>query len=326
MSFSAGLAGLVFDVILAAALPLLAWRVLSARDLFRAVVLFIAFGLLVATAWARLGAPDIALAEAAIGAGLTGALFLNAIGGLSGSGKDPGSESAEPTDTVPRAGVTRSVLLIPAVGLAGLLLWAFLSLPEPVVDLPGQVFGAIERGEVSHPVTAVLLNFRSYDTLLEIGVLLLAVLCVWSLRLSPVRVASPASRSPVLAGMVRLLGPAMVVSGIYLLWAGTSQPGGAFQAGAVLGALGVLLVLAGILDSTLGSGGTVRAGLAVGFSVFLLVGVATMLITGTFLQYPAGGEYGLILTIELVLTFSIALTLTALFTASPPRAGGDRRG
>jgi energy-converting hydrogenase B subunit D len=43
------------------------------------VVLFIAYGLIMALAWVRLGAPDLALAEAALGAGVTGALFLNAI-------------------------------------------------------------------------------------------------------------------------------------------------------------------------------------------------------------------------------------------------------
>jgi energy-converting hydrogenase B subunit D len=42
-------------------------------------VLFIAFGLLMALAWVRLGAPDVALAEAAIGAGLTGALLMAAL-------------------------------------------------------------------------------------------------------------------------------------------------------------------------------------------------------------------------------------------------------
>jgi uncharacterized MnhB-related membrane protein len=35
-----------------------------------------------ALAWARLDAPDIALAEAAIGAGLTGALLLTALARL----------------------------------------------------------------------------------------------------------------------------------------------------------------------------------------------------------------------------------------------------
>jgi uncharacterized MnhB-related membrane protein len=68
-----------FDGILALSLPVLAWILLRARDLFKAVVLFICYGLLMALAWVRLNAVDIALAEAAIGAGVTGALFLAAL-------------------------------------------------------------------------------------------------------------------------------------------------------------------------------------------------------------------------------------------------------
>jgi uncharacterized MnhB-related membrane protein len=75
-------AALVFDLLIIAALVWSAARALTVADLFRGVVLFIVFGLLMALAWARLGAPDIALAEAAIGAGLTGALLLDAVGHL----------------------------------------------------------------------------------------------------------------------------------------------------------------------------------------------------------------------------------------------------
>ena len=39
----------------------------------------------------------------------------------------------------------------------------------------------METSGVRNPVTAVLLNFRGYDTLLEMGVLLVALLGVWSL-------------------------------------------------------------------------------------------------------------------------------------------------
>lgn len=70
---------LAFDLLLAGALLWSAWRALATTDLRRAVVMFIVFGLLMALAWARLAAPDIALAEAAIGAGLTGALLLDAL-------------------------------------------------------------------------------------------------------------------------------------------------------------------------------------------------------------------------------------------------------
>lgn len=73
---------LAFDLLLILALLWSAWRSLATPDLARAVVMFIVFGLLMALAWARLDAPDIALAEAAIGAGLTGALLLDALGAL----------------------------------------------------------------------------------------------------------------------------------------------------------------------------------------------------------------------------------------------------
>lgn len=73
---------LALDLALVAGLVLVAWRALASRQIFTGVVLFIVFGLLMALAWARLAAPDLALAEAAIGAGLTGALFLDAVGHL----------------------------------------------------------------------------------------------------------------------------------------------------------------------------------------------------------------------------------------------------
>ncbi len=68
----------LLDGLLVLALLVTAAAALWSRDLFRAVVVFIAFGLLMALAWVRLQAPDIALAETAIGAGLTGVLLLDA--------------------------------------------------------------------------------------------------------------------------------------------------------------------------------------------------------------------------------------------------------
>lgn len=67
------------DLSLAVMLVLMAVWLLTTNDHFKAVVLFIPFGLLMALCWVRLQAPDIALAEAGIGAGLTGALFLAAL-------------------------------------------------------------------------------------------------------------------------------------------------------------------------------------------------------------------------------------------------------
>lgn len=73
---------LAFDLLLALLLLWSGWRMLATQQLDRALVLFIAFGLLMALTWARLSAPDIGLAEAAISAGLTGALLFDTYGVL----------------------------------------------------------------------------------------------------------------------------------------------------------------------------------------------------------------------------------------------------
>ncbi|WP_058555819.1 DUF4040 domain-containing protein [Thiohalocapsa sp. ML1] len=69
---------LLFDAVLLITLLGLALAAVLSPEPRRAVMLFIAFGLWLALVWARLHAPDVALAEAAIGAGLGGALMLAA--------------------------------------------------------------------------------------------------------------------------------------------------------------------------------------------------------------------------------------------------------
>jgi energy-converting hydrogenase B subunit D len=67
---------LFIDSCLVIGILTLACLCLATRYLFTAIVLFVSLGLLVTIAWVRLDAPDLAIAEASIGAGLTGALLL----------------------------------------------------------------------------------------------------------------------------------------------------------------------------------------------------------------------------------------------------------
>lgn len=60
-----------------------------------------------------------------------------------------------------------------------------------------------------------------------------------------------------------------------------------------------------------------RAGLILGFAVFLLVALVTAVVGDAFLAYPAGTAKYLILLIELFLTLSIAMVLLSLFVAAP---------
>ena len=74
---------LALDMVLASMLVATGLRVLLARDHFQSIVLFIILGLLHGIVWCKLTAVDVALAEVAIGAGLTGALLLNSLSATS---------------------------------------------------------------------------------------------------------------------------------------------------------------------------------------------------------------------------------------------------
>ncbi|MGK2953196.1 MAG: MnhB domain-containing protein [Thiobacillus sp.] len=204
------------------------------------------------------------------------------------------------------------ILLCTALALA--LGAAMLALPEFSVRLPAQVTANLDTSGVAHPVTAVLLNFRGYDTLLEVAVLLLALLGVFALSRHTDEHA-PRAAHPVLQTLARLLAPLMVLVAGYLLWVGAHAPGGAFQAGAVLAAAGVLLRLAGLLPNWASPGRLLRGGLALGLLVFLAVAVAG-LPQGSLLHYPISMAGALILLVEAGLTLSIGLTLAGLYLAS----------
>ncbi|MBN1238593.1 MAG: DUF4040 domain-containing protein [Gammaproteobacteria bacterium] len=77
---------LLLDALLAGTLVWVAARALAAAELVTGIALFIAFGLLMTIVWVRLSAPDVALAEAGIGTGLTGALLFAALARLRRAG------------------------------------------------------------------------------------------------------------------------------------------------------------------------------------------------------------------------------------------------
>jgi multisubunit Na+/H+ antiporter MnhB subunit len=190
-------------------------------------------------------------------------------------------------------------------------------LAEPAAPgLAAAVEASLAVSGADNPVTAVLLNFRGYDTLLEIAVLLAAVGGVWALGPAPrIKETTP---SPVLLGMNSVLIPLAAVICAYLLWVGKAYPGGAFQAGAVLAAASVLYVLSGRQPQLRLPDTPTRWGATLGLAVFLGVGVAVMGGGRHFLEYPAGFAGGLILLIETAATLSIAVVLTGMFIGGRP--------
>lgn len=310
----------IFDTALAAFLVLLASGALLSSSLFRSVVLFVSFGLVTSLAWARLGAPDIALAEAAIGAGLTGVIFLNAVS-LAERRKAPGGEPRLRISPGARFLVISASVPAAAAVLAVLIFSTAFSPPSP--GLSAEVDAMLGKSGVTHPVTAVLLNFRGYDTLLEVSVLVAALAASMSLGPGP-SAFTYLPPAPVASAVARASTPIFITVSGYLLYIGSSEPGGAFQAGAVLGVGGVLLLLSGLPYPAAGGGFPRRALLAGGLAVFVVAAVAGMATGGDLLEYPGGWEYRLIFIIEAALTVSIAFILVELFVVNIPgiRGGG----
>jgi multisubunit Na+/H+ antiporter MnhB subunit len=297
----------LLDLLLAGLTLGLGWAAVSSRDLKRSVVFFIAFGLLLAVVWARLRAPDLALAEAAIGAGLSGALLLSAL-------RD--EPDAETTDDV-RGGPVAVLVSLASLALAAGFAWVMmhtLGAADPV-RLADQITAQLPNSGVSNPVTAVLLNFRAYDTLLELAVLLAAILGI--LALGPARVPYRAA-GPLLDGLIRWLVPLLILMAGYLLWVGAHAPGGAFQAGAILAAAAVMLRLGGHAGAGLPQAPMQRVLLTAGIAAFALVGAAAIGLGGAFLQYPEGWSGTLILLIETAATLAIATTLALAYIGGRP--------
>ncbi|TDY02604.1 MnhB domain-containing protein [Thiohalophilus thiocyanatoxydans] len=204
------------------------------------------------------------------------------------------------------------------VGMFAALAWVLLGLPPRSAGLQPQVAAQMAVSGVDHPVTAVLLNFRGYDTLLEMAVLLLACLGVWSL--SPAVPPTDETPGAMLAALPRQLVPLMVLMAGYLLWRGATGPGGAFQAGAVLGAAGVLLLLTGWRLPVRWQGWRLRLLLIAGVGMFVLVALAVVPASGVLLGYPLPVAGTLILLIEALAGLSIGVTLMALFLGGEPGA------
>jgi multisubunit Na+/H+ antiporter MnhB subunit len=208
-----------------------------------------------------------------------------------------------------------------SVGLFALLAMSILEVDDTPGGLTETVAERMGESGVAHPVTGVLLNFRAYDTWLEVAVLLLAA---WGALVLRQTTHLPDDRyilppGPVLGWLIRMLIPLAIVVGVYVLWLGTDAPGGAFQAGAVIGAAAVLLRLSGFRSIGLMSAPVLRLSLIAGFAGFLIIAVVLFLAGWNFLQYPPEHAGTIILVVELLITWSVAVSFVAFFVAARPQ-------
>jgi multicomponent Na+:H+ antiporter subunit B len=321
-----------FAVFLLTLLVITAFGIVRARNLFVAVMLMGIFSLQMAAIFFVLDAADVALTEAAVGAGISTVLLLGALA-LTDAEEHPG-------------GAGGHWLSLGAVAVTALVvLYATFDQPRlgdpdaPVHQhvAPWYLENTPRLIDIPNVVTAVLASFRGYDTLGEVFVIFTAGVGVmfvlgtpWT-RLARARTPVPEAKGlrhhliPRVVG--RLLVPFIVLFGLYVQFHGDFGPGGGFQAGALIAAG---LILHALLDGETAGLRAVPAHLlagmvAVGPLIFGGVGVATMLSGSRFLDYsvlgadPVAGQHLGILLIEGGVGITVVGVLVSIFHAFAAR-------
>jgi multisubunit Na+/H+ antiporter MnhB subunit len=298
-------------------LGLAAWTA-SARSVFGAVVGYVAYGLLLAIVWVRLYAPDVALTEAAIGGGVTGVLLVSASARL---GRLPARDA-------PSGAALKIAAAVLSTLVAGVVAAAVLNLPDHAPSLALEADAHLAETGLGNAVTAVLIAYRSFDTMLEKVVLVLAVAGVWSVAPERFWGGAPAPLGPTapdaaLVFLARVLAPIGTVIGVQMFWVGADEPGGAFQGGAILAAMWMIVMMARLSEPPRINSSWLRLALIGGPGVFLVAGLAGPLMAQNFFAFPAGFAKPVILFIEAFMVLSIAVTLPML-VAGPPKRGAGR--
>lgn len=149
-------------------MAVLVLAIIGQRNLFAVVVLSGIYSFLMATVLVALDAVDVAMTEAAVGAGISTVLFLGALHLTRGDETRP---------------LRRSwAALLAAFGVGGALVYGTLGLPafsDPAAPIHTHVAPRyLEQGEketgVPNVVTAVLASYRGFDTLGETTVVFTA--------------------------------------------------------------------------------------------------------------------------------------------------------
>ena len=311
-------------------LLIVAVAIVRTRNLFIAVMLMGIASLLIAVNFFILDAADVALTEAAVGAGVSTVLFLGALA-LTGSRERSRNRRVKLSAVI-------------TVVTASLLVYASFDKPvfgDPDAPVhshvaPWYLEKTAEHIDIPNVVTAVLGSYRGYDTLGEVfvvftaGIGVLFLLGRGSVRRS-MREETEYNTGlrhhliPRVVGMLVI--PFILLFGLYVQFHGEYSPGGGFQAGAIIAA-GIILyaLLEGerhalhVLPQRV-----LLWMMAAGAVLYTSVGLVSMLLGGNFLEYsvlssdPVAGQQLGILLIEAGVGITVTGTLLAIFHAFAAR-------
>lgn len=228
--------------------------------------------------------------------------------------------------------------------IGALLLYAATDLPEwgdpasPASASPVSSHFIAKTGvdtEVPNMVTAVLADYRGFDTMFETVVIFIAGVAILAIlkrtgadaEKAPVGNAPAANEEPdlIVTNTVRLLVPVLQLFAFYVLAHGHVSPGGGFQGGVIMGASFILVALARDLPAAMDRLSMDRAVAlaAVGILIYGGIGLFSMVLGGEFLDYaelshvlPVSREmarYHAMLGVEIGVGFTVAAIMFVIY-------------
>ncbi|MBM3617898.1 MAG: DUF4040 domain-containing protein [Alphaproteobacteria bacterium] len=182
----------ILDFITLSLVLLAAFMTVRMRDLLASSIIFGVFSLLMAIAYLLFDAPDVALTEAAVGAGISTILF---IGTLSFTGRvQKRTHIMKRIAAMIATGVVVGSLIISAQDLP-----AYADGEAPIHQhvAPYYLENTQEDIGIQNFVTAILASYRGFDTMGEVGVIFVAGLAITALLMNVPLTRKTEPRAPV---------------------------------------------------------------------------------------------------------------------------------
>lgn len=301
------------------------------RDLFAVIMLFGIYSLLSASFFLNLDAPDVALTEAAIGAGIAPILMLGTLALIRGKSEaEPRAEKSIHTKLVPLA-------VVVLTGAA--LIYATFDMPrfaDPAAPVhnhvaPRYIHDSAQETGIPNIVTSILASYRGFDTLGEVFVIFTAGIGVLALLgfladgsgRTYRQFADTASlrRYTILHVISKILIPLILLYAFYVQFHGEYSPGGGFQAGVILAAALILYTMIYGLQAVykIINPQILHWIMAAGVLIYAGTGVASLFLGGNYLDYnvlahdPVHGQHIGIFLVELGVGICVAAVMMSVF-------------
>jgi len=339
----------IVDCLLLLLMVICALVVVQMKDLLSALMLLSIYSLIMALVWVRMDAPDVALTEAAVGAGITTVLFIAA---LSKTKRGEKSIKEGSFGVVKLLRYSSGVALIVILIVGTLLAIGTLDMPDyGDIESPANTHLAAEYVKNAYKetgskniVTAILVCYRGFDTFGEVVVIFTAGIgTVLLLRKATSKDQKEREkdfersiictyhgdeiRAKMPGGIVRKVIARLSIAfimlyGLYVIAHGKVSPGGGFQGGVIIAASVLLFIIAFGMREGLKRFEQWKTDImcALGVLVILVVSSLPLFFGGKFMEFvvvpiaePIWSSKIAITVIEFGIGLTVAAVMVTLF-------------